>query len=439
MKMEMTADEYLNSIPMWAGKKNSLEDIRAFLIRMGSPDEKMNIIHVAGTNGKGSVCAYMTSMLLAAGVRVGTFVSPHLVETRERFLIDGKPVGQAAFERSLQAVRELAGEMMERGYCHPTYFEFLFYMGMDLFVRENVAVVILETGLGGRLDATNAIRHPLVTVITSISMDHTEYLGDTIEKIAGEKAGIIKPGIPVICEKNDSRAAAVIGERAKALSSPLFFVDRQEYEIEEIRADGILARFKRLDGSLFSALIPSQAEYQVKNALTALRAAEVLCGQDGGLALTDEAMRNGLEAMKWPGRMEEAAAGLYLDGAHNPGGVEEFAAAAGRLCRERGKRAYLLFSAVSDKAHESMIRTIAEALPLDGVAVTHIRSERGLSEALLEEEFAAVCDCPVTGFHTAREALAALLSWQDGGHLLFCVGSLYLMGELKEILKEELR
>lgn len=439
MKLEMTAEEYLNSIPMWAGKKNSLEDIRAFLKRMGSPDEKMNIIHVAGTNGKGSVCAYMTSMLLTAGYRVGTFVSPHLVETRERFLIDGKPVGWKVFERSLQAVRELAKEMTEQGYCHPTYFEFLFYMGMDLFDRENVDVVVLETGLGGRLDATNAVLNPLVTVITSISMDHTEYLGDTIEKIAGEKAGIIKHGVPVVCENNDSRAAAVIEARAAALMSPLFFVGRQGYEAEEYRVDGIQARLKRLDGSCLSVLVPSQAEYQVMNALTALRTAEVLGREREAFAITEAAMRKGIEAMRWPGRMEEAAPGLYLDGAHNPGGVAEFSETAGRLCRESKKRAYLLFSAVSDKAHESMIRTIAQALPLDRVAVAHIRSERGLSEELLEQEFAAACDCPVTGFHTVREALLALLSWQDGGHLLFCVGSLYLMGELKEILKEEMR
>ncbi len=431
MSLEKTAEEYLADIPMWARKKNSLEDIRAFLERMDNPDEKRKIIHVAGTNGKGSVCAYITSMLMAGGYHTGAFISPHLTEVRERFLFDGKPV---EYGSSFREIRDLSERMTEEGYCHPSYFEFLFYMGMKLFDQMDNDFTVLETGLGGRLDTTNVIRHPLAVAITSISLDHTEYLGDTVEKIAYQKAGIIKPGVPVIYERGDQRTAAVIEEEAAASHSPVYPVDRQDYVIEAWEEQGIRAGLKRLDGSVLRVLIPSQAEYQVMNALTALRTVEVLMRQREDIRLSEEELKAGLESMRWPARMEEAAPGLYLDGAHNPGGIEEFIKTAARLCEKSGKRACLLFSSVSDKAHDTMIHEIAAGLPLDSVAVAHIHSDRGMAKEVLEAEFLAVSDCRIYGFDTAEEALEKLLTWQDGEHLLFCVGSLYLMGEIKTIL-----
>ena len=434
MSLEKTAEEYLADIPMWARKKNSLEDIRAFLERMDNPDEKRKIIHVAGTNGKGSVCAYITSMLMAGGYHTGAFISPHLTEVRERFLFDGKPVEYGPFESSFREIRDLSERMTEEGYCHPSYFEFLFYMGMKLFDQMDNDFTVLETGLGGRLDTTNVIRHPLAVAITSISLDHTEYLGDTVEKIAYQKAGIIKSGVPVIYERGDQGTAAVIEEEAAASHSPVYPVDRQDYVIEAWEEQGIRAGLKRLDGSILRVLIPSQAEYQVMNALTALRTVEVLMRQREDICLSEEELKAGLESMRWPARMEEAAPGLYLDGAHNPGGIEEFIKTAARLCEKSGKRACLLFSSVSDKAHDTMIREIAAGLPLDSVAVAHIHSDRGMAKEVLEAEFLAVSDCRIYGFDTAEEALEKLLTWQDGEHLLFCVGSLYLMGEIKTIL-----
>ena len=431
MSLEKTAEEYLADIPMWARKKNSLEDIRAFLERMDNPDEKRKIIHVAGTNGKGSVCAYITSMLMAGGYHTGAFISPHLTEVRERFLFDGKPVEYGPFESSFREIRDLSECMTEEGYCHPSYFEFLFYMGMKLFDQMDNDFTVLETGLGGRLDTTNVIRHPLAVAITSISLDHTEYLGDTVEKIAYQKAGIIKSGVPVIYERGDQGTAAVIEEEAAASHSPVYPVDRQDYVIEAWEEQGIRAGLKRLDGSVLRVLIPSQAEYQV---MTALRTVEVLMRQREDICLSEEELKAGLESMRWPARMEEAAPGLYLDGAHNPGGIEEFIKTAARLCEKSGKRACLLFSSVSDKAHDTMIREIAAGLPLDSVAVAHIHSDRGMAKEVLEAEFLAVSDCRIYGFDTAEEALEKLLTWQDGEHLLFCVGSLYLMGEIKTIL-----
>ena len=429
---EVRAKEYLEQIPMWAAKKNSLADIRKFLKEMGDPDDSMRIIHVAGTNGKGSVCACLSSVLQKSGYHVAMFSSPHLIDMRERFLFDGEMVSEELFEASYKRIRRLSEKMMEAGFSHPTYFEFLFLMGMDMFRERKPDFVVLETGLGGRLDATNVIRHPQVTVITSISMDHTEYLGDTVEAIASEKAGIIKPGIPVVWDAGNDAASSVIRARAKELSSPMIPVDRRACAGVAYGKEGIQAELWKMDGSRISVAIPSQADYQVMNSLLALRAAEILSSR---FPVSDSELASGISSMKWPARMEEALPGLYLDGAHNPGGVEEFIKTADRLCASGKKRAYLLFSAVSDKAHKTMIEAISRQLPLDGVVVAHIKSERGEAKERLAEEFEAVCECGVEGFPTVEEALDKLLSYRDDSHLLFCVGSLYLMGEIRAILR----
>lgn len=429
MNVNETAEEYLGRIPMWAKKKNSLTDIRSFLCEMGEPDEDMKIFHVAGTNGKGSVCAFLQSALLNSGFRVGTFTSPHLIETRERFSINGEMVSENTFSKSYESVRELSENMMEKGFCHPSYFEFLFYMAMDMFRKEQMDYVILETGLGGRLDTTNVIRHPLVSVITSISLDHTEYLGDTIEKIAAEKAGIIKKGVPVVFDGNDSQASCVIKRRAEELGVSFYEVDKQDYKITSYEDMGFKAGFLSTKGAFAEVFIPSHGEYQIMNGLLSYRALEAAgLGEIKGI-------REGFAQMRWPARMEEVLPGVFLDGAHNPGGIEAFIKAASGLCRKRKKQADLLFSAVSDKDHGGMIKRIAETLPLDHVAVAHIDSERGLDTEVLLNEFQSVCKNQAKGFTTVEEAVLYMLKERDESHLLFCVGSLYLMGEIKAVLR----
>ena len=436
MKIDETAEEYLGRIPMWTRKKNSLEDIRKFLCEMGEPDEGMKIFHVAGTNGKGSVCAFLQSVLRKAGCSVGTFTSPHLMEIRERFCINGEMAAGNIFEESYQAVRRLSENMMKKGYCHPSYFEFLFYMAMDMFHKAEVDIVILETGLGGRLDTTNVIRHPLVSVITSISLDHTEYLGDTIEKIAWEKAGIIKRGIPVVFDGNDCQASQVIRTRAEELCSPFHEVDKQGYEITGCKDHGCQARFFTAGGDFIEVTVPSVAEYQVMNAFLSFKALEAAGLKEAmGLSITRSQIKEGITNMYWPGRMEEVLPGVYLDGAHNPGGIKAFVKAAAGLCEAGKKRADILFSSVSDKDHDKMIKEIAGALPLDQAAVTHIHSERGLETEVLLKEFQNACGCNVEGFQTVEEAILYMLHKKDEEHLLFCVGSLYLMGEIKTVLR----
>ena len=186
----MPIQQFIEDLPLWAAKKNSIADIQTFLSAMGSLEKKMKIIHVAGTNGKGSVCANLTQMLVDAGYRVGTFISPHLVRINERILINQVPIDDTKFSLAALKIKDLASTLCAQGLFHPTYFEFLFYTAIEAFADAKVDYCILETGLGGRLDVTNAISSPKLTIITSISFDHMQYLGETIEEIAKEKASI---------------------------------------------------------------------------------------------------------------------------------------------------------------------------------------------------------------------------------------------------------
>lgn len=407
-------EEYLNHIPMWAAKKNSLQDIRSYLEELGSPDDGMNIIHVAGTNGKGSVCAFMTSVLSGAGYRVMTFVSPHLEEVRERFLIDGVPVPKQECETAFETVRGLSDLMTGRGYAPPTYFEFLFYMFWVMAAGCRPDFVILETGLGGRLDTTNVIKAPILTLLTSISLDHMEYLGDTAEKIAWEKAGILKPGIPVVYDDHVPAVSAVIRRRAEELGCPICPVPQ---------ADRI--RF-----------ISSAAQYQQMNASLAVRGLELLC-KAGRCHLTQDEIETGISSSRWPGRMEEILPGIYVDGAHNIGGIEALIQTMKGLGQETGRRVHLLFSVVSDKEYETMIRKLSEEVPLASVTVAAMVSERGAGADLLVRQFQRYLDCPIEGFPGVEEAFHHLRSRKEKDDLAFCAGSLYLVGEIRQILRRE--
>ena len=221
---------YIEETPKFT-KKNSLDHTKECLARLGNPQNHFKVIHVAGTNGKGSTCAFLTSILREAGYSCGLFTSPHLVEINERFQINEVNIDNDTFLAAFQKVKALADELVAEGSYHPTYFEMLFLMGMVIFAQAGVDYVTLETGLGGRLDATTAIEDPAACVITSISLDHMQYLGNTVKEIAGEKAGIIVPGVPVIYDGNDPDAAQVIGEKAKELGSPAYKVVQSETKI----------------------------------------------------------------------------------------------------------------------------------------------------------------------------------------------------------------
>ena len=419
---------YIDETPKFT-KKNTLDHTRAFLKRLGDPQEKMKILHVAGTNGKGSVCSFLASMLKAGGKRTGLFTSPHLVKINERFVVDEKDVSDEEFLEAFHTVMDCVEEMKEEGYPHPTYFELLFLIGMKLFERAGVEYLVLETGLGGRLDATNSVAHPLVSVITSISLDHTEYLGDTVATIAGEKAGIIKEGVPVVYDASCPESAEVIRRRAEELHAPAYPITPKMYKISKTTK-------KHIDFSIDSGYyddirlsISSVAEYQVKNAAEAVTAIRVI---DREGAFTDEVIRKGVEEMRWQGRMETVLPGVIIDGAHNEAGVEEFVKTARRL--EADYPVTLLFAAVGDKDYRHMIETICRELRLERVIVTEVGGYRSVDVKVPEELFRQFGAKKVTAIPDVEEAFDEALREQGDG-ILFCVGSLYLVGNIKSILE----
>ena len=419
---------YIDETPKFT-KKNTLDHTRAFLKRLGDPQEKMKILHVAGTNGKGSVCSFLASMLKAGGKRTGLFTSPHLVKINERFVVDEKDVSDEEFLEAFHTVMDCVEEMKEEGYPHPTYFELLFLIGMKLFERAGVEYLVLETGLGGRLDATNSVAHPLVSVITSISLDHTEYLGDTVAAIAGEKAGIIKEGVPVVYDASCPESAEVIRRRAEELRAPAYPITPKMYKISKTTK-------KHIDFSIDSGYyddirlsISSVAEYQVKNAAEAVTAIRVI---DREGAFTDEVIRKGVEEMRWQGRMETVLPGVIIDGAHNEAGVEEFVKTARRL--EADYPVTLLFAAVGDKDYRHMIETICRELRLERVIVTEVGGYRSVDVKVPEELFRQFGAKEVTAIPDVEEAFDEALK-ERGDGILFCVGSLYLVGNIKSILE----
>ena len=361
---------YIEETPKFT-TKNKLEHTKECLRRLGSPEERFKVIHVAGTNGKGSTCAFLTSILREAGYSCGLFTSPHLVVINERFQINEKNIDDDTFLHAFEKVKKLADELVAEGSYHPTYFEFLFLMGMVIFADAGVDYVVLETGLGGKLDATTAVEHPLACVITSISFDHMQYLGNTITAIAGEKAGIIVPGVPVIYDGNDAEAAKVISERAQELGSPYYEVKREDAVILRNTMSGIDFSFKNEYYGNTTFSIPFIAKYQVMNSMLALKTIEVMKNH---ISVSEDAVCRGVRETRWQGRMETVLPGVIVDGAHNEDGVEKFVETAAHFQKEYPLT--LLFSAVDDKDYTDMIRTILDKISFCHVIVTQVGGYR---------------------------------------------------------------
>lgn len=419
---------YIEEIPKFT-EKHSLAYIRDFLKRMGNPGMDRKIIHVAGTNGKGSVCAYMQAVLLEMGRRTGFFTSPHLISINERIVVDREQIDDAEFLAVFEQVKETVDGMAADGVSHPSYFEFLFGMAMLAFAQADVEYIILETGLGGRLDATNAVEHPAVAVITSISLDHTAYLGDTVEQIAAEKAGIIKEGVPVIFDGTDPGAAAVIEARAKALHADCRKLGKNAFEIREITRKHIA--FSR--GSAYDKdelwTIRGCGTYQMMNVSLALAALETVLPEE---YVDYERWKKAVSRVVWKGRMEEIRPGIFLDGAHNPGAVEAFADTLDAL-GERGP--VILFSAVSDKEYEKMVSILCGRVKTGLYIVTEIKDSRKVPARELGEIFRRYTDSQVLVCREPAEALQEALARRHD-RCICCLGSLYLIGELRRLFEE---
>lgn len=417
------ACEYINDIPRFT-TKNSLEHTRELLDLLGNPQEQLQVIHVAGTNGKGSVCAYISRILESEGYAVGLFTSPHLISMNERIMIDGIPVSKedfaAVFDEVMLAIRVLEN----RNAPHPSFFEFLFVMGMLCFARAKVSYVVLETGLGGRLDATNALKHPLLTVITSISMDHMQYLGNTLQDIAKEKAGIIKSGVKVIFDGNNKVCAKVISDTAEKRQTSAHSVTKDAFDIVERSQDSIAFSIKDVYDKCNLWRLSTGALYQAENAALAIKACEQVVEQP-----RYEQWEKALETVCWPGRMERIQDGIYMDGAHNIGAIQRFAESA-------AKADVILFSAVSDKNYEEMIQWLCEHVEVKTYVITAISDVRGEEAEKLAETFAKYTHADIVVEKNPKKAWETARNKKSKNGAMYCLGSLYLIGTIKELLQE---
>lgn len=419
------AAEYILDIPKFSSK-NSMEDTRMFLKHLGSPDKNMKIIHVAGTNGKGSVCAFLSSVLCKAGYHVGTFVSPHLVTMRERFLIDRQMISEEEFTDSFETVKDALANYAKNDTYHPSFFEYLFFMAMVLFEKKDLDYVILETGLGGRLDATNSVENKLACVITSIGYDHMEYLGDTLELIAGEKAGIIREGIPVVYSDKNSCVSAVIENRAKTVKSKAYGVKKEEYTVESIFSTGIDFSFHSTYYDYIRFSMPSLGLYQAENAALALRTLEVIGGKD---LFSVDVLKEGIADMFWEARMERIMPDMYLDGAHNTDGIEAFLQSV--QMNRTDKKRILLYSVVKDKQYEIVLDMLAKSGIFERIGVVQLTDARGL----VAEEMHRILEnlnIPYVIYNSLDEAMTEMYSMaKSGEYVAYIAGSLYLAGEVK--------
>lgn len=423
---------YIHSLLKF-GMKPGLQRIEALLDRLGRPDRGLKVLHVAGTNGKGSTCAMLSAVLRRAGYKTGLFISPYVVSFRERIQINGDYIPSGELAARTERLKGIAEELEKEG-LGPTEFEFITALALEWFADAGCGAVVLETGLGGRLDSTNIVEEPLVSVITSISLDHTAVLGNAIEQIAWEKSGIIKPGRPVVVSPGIRGAALEVirktaGERGSVLYQPA--------PADGAEARGLLgSRFmsgggtmwypdggvERLQAEAESYTVALAGAHQVQNALTAIEAVR-RCG----LAVSREALREGLAAVRFPARLEllRREPVVILDGAHNPEGAAALAAAAapyaGRLTAVMGMMA--------DKDYETALSILA---PLcRSILTVRVRDNpRSLTAAALARAARAYCaDVTAAGSYTQALALAAQKS--AGGPVLIC-GSFYLAGAIRQ-------
>ena len=413
----------INEVPKF-GAKASLSNLFAYLELANHPERNLRVIHVAGTNGKGSVSAYIDSILRQAGYTTALFTSPHLVKINERFRINFKECTDEELMSAWCQVKSFMEKGKKQGLQLLTFFEILFLMGMLIFSQKEIDYCILETGLGGRLDAT-VLSNPVLSVITSISYDHMEILGDTIEKIAAEKAEIIKNGVPIVAIDEENGAFPVIERTAKEKKSPVYGLKSQDLTILKKYENKIDFSINSRYYKISNLSVRSYASYQVQNAALATLAVHVLLPD-----LAQKVIKAGILEMFWAGRMEEIAENVYVDGAHNPGAVRQIY----NSLTDSDKEWLLLFAVCSDKDYTEMIRILGK-IPWKRIYITKIDSARGADTVAVKECFEEVAECPICEFESASEAFKAALQDREEKkeENLLCLGSLYLVGEIKKL------
>lgn len=415
---------FLNDTPQY-GETTGVERAGKLLELLGNPDKNLKIIHIAGTNGKGSVCSYIDDILKKSGYKTGLFTSPHLVTIRERIQVDGELISREDFTQYFNKVYETA----RANNLKLAYFDFFFGAAMLYFDKCKVDYVVLETGLGGSLDATNAVHNPLCCVITTISLEHTAILGDTIKKIAEQKAGIIKQGVPVVYA-DDNEASGVIEDIAHSKNSYCYGVSPQQYQIIK-NFNGCIDFSLHNEYYINNCLrLATPAIYQVENvsiAITVCRLLKHLYHID----IKDSAIVDSAGSHIWQGRMEKLTDNIYVDGAHNPQGIQSFVNSVNGMYADSTDKAALLFSVVSDKNFEQMISILCGCKVFARIAITVTGGIRHLDKEYISAAFKRHTDIEVEVYDSAKEAVLAL----KNEPMVFCTGSLYLVADIRKVLE----
>lgn len=442
--MDFDPIAYINT-PRWQASRLGLDRIRELLERLGRPQDRLKFVHVAGTNGKGSICAYLASILNAAGHRTGMFTSPYIERFEERIRVDGVMISPDELRDVTLAVREHAEAMAEETGGHPTEFELMTAVALEHFARCGCDIVVLEVGLGGRLDSTNVIDAPEACVIARIGLDHTVLLGNTLAAIAGEKAGIIKEGSAVVSWPQESEAMAVIEHAAAEHGCELRVPDFAQLEEGAIRWEDGASPFRSFSYREWTDLRTGiLGSYQPQNATVALEVVSVLRGR--GWHIPDEAVRAGVARTRWPGRFEIVEGGsspdgfaIVVDGGHNPQGARALADSLAEVFP--GRKPVFVIGVLEDKDYPRMLEDVLplgsafvcvtpdnpRALPAHKLA----RAIRWTGQDLLG---CSACVNPVVA-RDFEDAIRRARELADPDGLICAFGSLYSVAALKEAVR----
>lgn len=423
------AIEYIHGTKKF-GSKLGLNNIRELLKQLGDPHNKLKFIHVAGTNGKGSTSSFITNILTKAGYRVGLFTSPYLEKFNERIKINNDDIADEKLANITKVVKNKVDEMLDNGFNHPTEFEIVTAIAMQYYAEENVDFVVLEVGLGGRFDSTNVIESSIASVITTISMDHTDILGDTLEKIAFEKAGIIKDNGFVICYPQEDEADRVIKKVVHEKNAKLTIVPTDSIEIVSTSEFGSKFNFKYKENSFCDLEIQLLGIHQIYNAATALTTILAL-NEKGEISVSEKAIRDGLKDTKWVGRLEVLRRNptFLIDGAHNLQGIKALKDAVKNIFNY--DRIILGIAILADKDVDHMI---SDLVPIaDEIVVTEANIFRALKAEDLANKIVKY-NKNVTVESDIKKAILKSLEIANENDLIIFSGSLYLIGDVRTIV-----
>lgn len=402
----------------------SVVNIRRYLDFLGHPERAFRVVHVAGTNGKGSTCAFLEGILRGMGARTGLFTSPHLISPRERVQIDRQPVGREEFARAFGRIKEAE---RESGFSPLTFFESILVMALLIFREEKVQWAVAEAGMGGRSDATSALE-PELCILTAVGMDHMEYLGRTLGEIAREKAGIMKKGIPCVAVDHDSEITGIFREEAAKIGCPLRLICPGSFKIlkNSGKAIDFLVENRYYMNSVFS--VCSSGRYQAENACVAAVAAKILFP-----GISDSLVGDSLRGVSWPGRMEQVGNGVIVDGAHNEPSIRAFMDTVRRDGQRAGNRV-LVFCVARDKDYISMARELLRDDSFGAVVLAGLPCGRMEDPEKLKPLFQSYARVPVYTKKSMEEAYRLALSLRGEGGLVYVTGSLYFVGSFRKYL-----